>query len=79
MRHRVRGILPRKLFSISMYPAFASLSNCTERFPAVAPVWLAEEDKVGAFNPDEDRHDGQPQLRVQQGIQFFEHGFRVMC
>lgn len=34
---------------------------------------LPYEDEVGAFDPDEDRNDGQPQFGVQQGIQLFEH------
>ena len=36
----------------------------------------AYEDEVGALDPYEYRHDGQPQLRVQQGIQFLEHDLR---
>mgnify|MGYP007086273918 CR=1 FL=1 len=35
IRQAVRGLLPTKLFSTSIYPASLSLSNCTLRFPAV--------------------------------------------
>lgn len=39
---------------------------------------LPDKDKVGALDPDEDRHHGQSQFRMQQRIQFFEHCLRVM-
>ena len=39
---------------------------------------LADEDEVGAFDPDEDRHHGQPQLRMQQRIKLPEHGGAVL-
>ena len=35
IRQAVRGLLPTKLFSTSIYPASLSLSNCTLRLPAV--------------------------------------------
>ena len=46
-----RGILPRKPFSIPLYPALASLSSCTERVPAVAPVSCRRTTKSASSPP----------------------------
>ena len=40
---------------------------------------LPDKDEIGAFDPDEDRHHGQTQFGMQQGVEFFKHGSGVRC
>ena len=40
---------------------------------------LQDKDEIGAFDPDEDRHHGQTQFGMQQGVEFFKHGSGVRC
>ena len=73
MRQSVRGIFPRKVFSTVDVAGFLQFVDLYAQVARRSSRLFPDENEVGLFDPEEDRHYRQAQFRVQQGIQFLEH------
>lgn len=70
--HRAGNLAPEGLFDLDV-TRFGEFVQLHREVSRRGSGLLPDEDEVGAFDPDEDRNDGQSQFGVQQGIQLFEH------
>ena len=66
---------PESLFDLDI-ARFLQLVDLNAEVAGRGPRLLPDEDEVGLLDPQQDRHDGQPQFGVQQRIQLFEHCLR---
>ena len=74
MRQSVRGIFfPERSFFDRDVAGFLQFVDLYAQVARRSSRLFPDENEVGLFDPEEDRHYRQAQFRVQQGIQFLEH------